>query len=86
VLMLLGFFIALGLFVAVFAEIDDAANRRGRIGRHFDQVYAVSSRQIQGFAKPQNAQLFAIRADYPDLAGTDFPIYFNERAGGGRRT
>ena len=84
--MFLGFLFALGLFIAEFTEIDDAADGRRRVRRDFDQVNAVGSRQIQGFAQPQNAKLFAVRADNPDLAGTDFPVNLDERTGGRRGT
>lgn len=40
VLVLLGFFVALGLLVTVFAEVDEPAHWRGRIGRDLDQVDA----------------------------------------------
>jgi hypothetical protein len=74
VLMLLGFFFLLGLFVTVFAVIDNAANgRRGGRG-NFHQVDPGSARLVQGVAKGDNPELFVIYANDPDFAGTDFPV------------
>ena len=86
VLMFFGFFFALGLFVAEFAEIYDAADWRYCIGSDFDQVHATGAGHIQRFAKGHYSELFAIAANYPDFAGTDFPINPDERTGGRRRT
>jgi hypothetical protein len=81
VLVLLGFLVALGLFVAVFAEIDHPANRRNGCGSDLDQVNAVAAGQVQRFTQTHDAELLAVETDYPDFAGTDFPINPDERTG-----
>jgi hypothetical protein len=81
VLMLLGFFVSLSLLVAVFAEVDEAAHWRVRIGRNFDQVHAGGAGHVESVTESENTELFAIGRDYPDFAGTDLPVYPNERSG-----
>jgi len=46
VLMLLGFFVPLGLLVTEFAEVHDVAYGWGCIGRNFDQVHSGSAGQV----------------------------------------
>ena len=74
VLMFPGFFIALGLLVTVLAKIDQSANRRRGSGGNLNQIDAVSTRGIDGILQRKDAQLFAIDANDPDFAGTDFPV------------
>jgi hypothetical protein len=73
-LVFLGLFFALGLLVAKFAKVHQPADRRGSIGRHFDQVDPMRTRHRQRFAQGEHAELPAIDADYPDLAGTDLTV------------
>jgi hypothetical protein len=84
--MLLGFFVAFGLFVTVFAEVHDATDGRCGIGRNFDQVNAGGPSQIQSVTESQNTELSAVAPDYPDFAGTDLPVYSDEWTGRRRRT
>ena len=86
VLVLLGFFVAFGLFVAELAEIHQAANGRVGIRRDLDQVHPIGSRHVQGVPETQHPQLLAIHPDDTDLPGTDLPIYPDERTGRRRRT
>lgn len=86
VLVLLGFLVALGLLVTVFAEVHHAADRRCGIGGNFDQVNAGGPGQVQGVAERQDTELFAVARDYPDFAGTDLPVYSDEWTGRRRRT
>ena len=86
VLVLLRFFVPLGLFIAEFSEIDQAADGGNRIGCDFDQVHGVGTGQGQGLTQGQHAKLIAVHADNPDLAGTDFSINPDERNGRRRRT
>jgi len=46
VLVLLGFLVALGLFVTVFAVINEAADRRIRIGGDLDKVHACGASHV----------------------------------------
>jgi hypothetical protein len=86
VLMFFGFFVAFGLFVAVFAVVDEATNWRGGAGGDFDEVDTVSAGEADGFAEWQDAELMAVDSDYTDFAGADFPIDSGERTAGVRRT
>ena len=86
VLMLLLFLVALGLFVTVFAVIDQPAHRRGRVGGDFHQVDFAGPGQVQGFSQLEHPKLFAVRPDYPHLTGTNFPVYPGERTGRRRGT
>ncbi len=82
VLMLLGFLVALGLFVAELAEIHNPANRRRGVGSDFHQVHPMGAGQIQCVAQRQNPKLFlAILPNNPDFTGTDFPIDPEKRTG-----
>ena len=59
----------LGQLVAVFAEIDDAANGRVRIGRHFDEIETQFLGLAQGVLQLEDAELFVGRAiDHADFA------------------
>ncbi len=84
--MFLGFFILFRLFVPEFAKVHEAADGRDGVGGDLDEVHAVDAGQIEGIAEAENAKLFAVRCDYADFAGTDFPIYPVGRTGEGRRT
>jgi hypothetical protein len=84
--MLLGFLVSLGLLVPVFSEINQAAYGRGRVWGNLNQVHTVIACHGQGVAERQNTQLLAIDTNNPDFAGTDFPVYPDERNGRRRRT
>ena len=86
VLMLLGFLVALGLFVAKLPVIHEAADGRIGIGGDFDQVNGISPGEVQGVAQTQDAELFAINPNDSYFAGADFPIYPDEQTGRRRRT
>lgn len=86
VLMFLGFLVALGLLVAVFAEVHHAADGRCGVGRNFDEIHAGGAGQVQSIAERQYTELFAVAPDYPDFAGTDLPVYSDEWTGRRRRT
>src|SRR6266481_105639 len=63
VLVLLGFFVALGLLVAVFAKVDEAAHWRGGIGRDLDQVDASGTGHVESIPESENTELFAVGPD-----------------------
>ena len=66
------FLLLLGQFVAVFAEVDDAANRRVGIGRDFDKIEADLLGLAQGILQFHHAQLLAGRPiDHAHFARTD---------------
>ena len=74
VMVLLGFLFFFGLLVAELSVIDQATDRRGRIGGNLDEVHAVSARHVDGFGKGDDSELGAIDADDPDFAGADFAV------------
>ena len=78
VLVFPGFLFLLRLFVAELAVIDQAADGRRCVGRDFNQVHSLGARQVDRFAKLQDAKLLAILCDDPDFAGADFPVYPDE--------
>ena len=86
VLMFLGFFVALGLLVAEFPEVDEPTHWWSRIGCDFDQIDTGGAGHVESITESQNTELFAVGPDYPDFAGTDLPVYPNERSGRRRRT
>ena len=62
----------LGQLVTVFAEVDDAADRRVGIGRHLDQIEPQFLRPAQRIGQFQNPELLVGRAvDDANLAGAD---------------
>ena len=69
-------FLLLGQFVAVFAEVHDAADRRIGVRRDFDEVEAQFLSFPQGVGQFHHAQLLAGRTiDHPHLAGTDTVVH-----------
>ena len=83
VLMLARFFFFLGLFVAEFAEVHEAADGRNGVRRNLDKVNAVLAREREGVVELQNANLCAVVANDADFAGADFAVDPDERGGGG---
>jgi hypothetical protein len=77
---LLGFLFLLGQFVAVFAEIHEAADRRHGVGRNFHEVHAVLAREVDGVGQRHDAELLP-SPDDPDFAGADFAVDPDERRG-----
>jgi len=51
VLMLFGFLLLFGLFVSVFAEVDDTADRRSGIGGHFHKIDPFRTGQGDGLTQ-----------------------------------
>src|SRR6266404_3091728 len=84
-LMLLGFLVALGLFIAELAKIHYAAYRRRCIRGDLDQVHAAGASEVESVTKLHDAELFAFQPDNPNFTGTDFPIYPDKRTGRRRR-
>jgi hypothetical protein len=80
VLVLLGFLFLLGDFVAVFAEIDEAADRRDSGGGYFHQIHPMMAGEVHRLRKGQDAKLVAVNPDDTDFAGTDFAIDPDERS------
>jgi len=74
------------LFVAILAEVHQAADRRGRVRRDLNQVNAVGAGKIDGLAERENAELLAVVANDADLTSADFSVYSDERTGETRRT
>jgi len=72
--MLLGFLFLLGLFVAVFAVINQPAY--GGIGTcsNFYQVHGMLTGKVNGISKSHDSELITFRADNPHLTGTNFPV------------
>ena len=54
---LLPAFLGLGFFVQELAVVDDAADRRNRIGGNFDQIVVFGPRERQCVAQCHDAQL-----------------------------
>ena len=86
VLVFLGFLVAFGLFVSVLAEIDQTADGRIRVGGDLNQVNAISASHGQRVTQAEDPELFAINPDDPNFAGTNFPVYPDERSRRRRRT
>ena len=59
------------LLVHVFAEIQDAADGRSRIGSHLDQVQAYFEGEIDGLRGIENPQLLAFGGDDADFFDLD---------------
>jgi hypothetical protein len=83
VLVFAGFLFALGLFVAEFPEVHEAADGGIGVGRNLDEVHAVDAGHIQGFVKGKNTQLFVVLDD-ADFPGTNLAVDPDKRSG--RRT
>ncbi len=60
--------LALFLLVEEAAVILDAADRRNRVGRNFDQIEAALAGDLQRLKGRQNAHLFAVFVDDADFA------------------
>ena len=86
VLVFFGFLLALRLFVAVLAVIDESANRRGGIRGHFDEIDTLLAGHGQSVSQGDDAQLLTLGSDQSDFASTDFPVNPNERTGRRRIT
>ena len=86
VLVLLGFLVPLGLLVAILTVIHQSADRWVGGGCDFDQIHGVGPGHGQRFAQREDPKLFAIITDHSVFAGTDFPIYPDERTGWRRVT
>ena len=86
VLMLLGFLVPFGLFVSVLAVINQATYGRHRVWRYLDKVDPQGPGHRQRLAERQDSELFSVYANYPDFAGTDLPVYPDERTGRRRIT
>jgi len=56
--------------VDVLAEIHDAANRRGRVGRNFDEVETNFQRERDGLLRIENTELLYPRARCQRTEGT----------------
>jgi hypothetical protein len=84
VLVLPGFLFAFGLLVAKLPIIHQPANGRRGAGGDLHHVHTVGARECEGFPERQDAKLFAISPDNPDLAGADLPVYPDEWTRGRR--
>src|SRR5258707_9838655 len=60
VLMFFGFFVTLGLLIAVFAVVDEPAHWRGRICCNLDQVHAPSAGPGESIPRSEKTALFSI--------------------------
>src|ERR1017187_8522636 len=80
VLMLLGILLLLGLFVTVFAEIHEPADRRRGGGGDLDEVNPVLPGQVERVGQRDNAELFAVNCYDPDFAGADFAVDPDKRS------
>jgi hypothetical protein len=75
-------FAALGFFVKEFAVVDDAANRRCRVGGDLDQVQTFSLGQLQGIIKGHDAQRLLGLVKDSDFASPDFSVPAMQRLSG----
>ena len=82
VLMLARFFFFLGKFVAVFADFDQATNRRHSVGRNLDKIHAMLARERERIVQRKYPELLVLVADDADFAGADFPVDAHLRGGG----
>ena len=82
VLVLARFLFLFGKFVAVFANLDEAADRRHGVRGNFHQVHAVLAREREGVVQRKHAELLVVVADDADIAGADFPVHAQMRSGG----
>jgi len=55
------------LRVAIFVEVRDATDGRGRVGRHLDQIQSARFGDADSFAQRQDADLGAVDVDDADL-------------------
>ena len=74
VLVFLGFLVLFRLLVTELAVINDAADGRVRGRCDFNQIDSAGAGKVQSFREGKDARLFAIEADDPDFASTDFPV------------
>ncbi len=74
-LLLAGLGFALLLFVFELAEVHDLAHGRRRVGRDFHQVQTGFIRQIHGFTRVYNTQVFAFGTDESDFWRPDTVVY-----------
>jgi hypothetical protein len=70
-LLLAGFLEFFALLVFEFAVIHDPANRRHCGRRHLDEIELLAFRESQSFLQRQDTELFAVRADDPELFRSD---------------
>src|SRR5207249_5125730 len=73
-LLLLGLLGLLVELVPVLAVVQDAADRRTRVGRDFDEVQALHLRLAQRLVRRHDPQLAAVRPDDADLPGADLVV------------
>lgn len=73
VLLFLGLFFLLLLFVHEFAEVDNLTDRRPGFRRHFYKIEAVGFGNAKGLFNRDDLMFF-VRLDYTDLLGPDFII------------
>ena len=66
-LLFTGFGFALLLLVLVFAVIHDLTDRRGRVGRNFDQVEPCFFGHFLGTAARHNTNIFTVSANQADF-------------------
>jgi hypothetical protein len=70
-LLLAGILRAPALLILELPEVHDPADRRRRFRRDLDQIELPFLRDPDGLGNRQNAELLALRADYPDFPSSD---------------
>src|SRR5262249_6751962 len=66
-----GLFLLLLLLVLPFAEIDNAANRRFSLRRHFDQIKSLAAGDIERLERRHDAELCAVVVNHANLGHAD---------------
>src|SRR5690606_16906611 len=69
-----GFLLLLLLLVPELAVVHDAADRRFGLRRHVDQVKPQILGALQRVPERHDADLLAVRPDYPNFPGANFPV------------
>ena len=66
------------LLVLELAEINDAADRRGRVGRHLDQIKTALLRGRQRLAGGHYPELFSVRSNHPHFTCANLLVNTNK--------
>ena len=83
-LLLAGLGLALLLFVLELAQVHDLADRRGRVGRDFDQIQPGVLRHLQPDRGRNHADILSIGADQADFGHADAFVHAGSSITGGR--
>ena len=73
----------LGEFVAKFANVNNAADRRNGVRGNFHEVHAVLAGEVQRIVQRKHAKLVAVWSDHAHFAGANLAVDAHLRGGGG---